>query len=167
MHRLGAGPFLVVDPTLYEYTDPRNEPAVVARWAPVLASIGAVPLTVRDVPRTPERITLDGIPWTVELLPPGEHRVPPTVSQRFSEAAQLGIPITYWVVAKEHVPQPTFLLGAERPGGPTARRPLAASRAVPAARTLQLPPHGDPLLYCVIATAWFRGLWATMGKYQD
>ena len=163
LRHFNEGPTLVIDPSLYEYTDPRNEAAVVTHWAPVLASIGAQVLGVRDVPQRPHQIDLDGIPWTVELLTEGRHRVPASAFERISQASELGIPITYWLRAKEHVPQPTFEPGEPRPA--PARQPVR--RRLAPLRTVALRPQGDPLIYGVIATAPYRGLFAVFAKYQD
>ena len=163
----------MADPSLYEYTDPRNEAAVVARWAPVLKDLGVQPLTVRDVPQTAQQLEIDGIPWNVEPLTTGEVTVPPTVFKRIHQMQEVGIPLAYWLSAEEQFPQPTFRLGEERearPHTPTGgtranearRRPLAVPRPM---RAIALPEHGDPLLLGVIPTAPYRGLWVVVGKW--
>ena len=139
---------VVPDKELFEYTDPRNEPATEARWRPVLEQLGIVILGIRDVPSQSVRITVDGIDWDVALMDNDiVYDVPPSVYHCIMAAEAKEIPFAYWLWGEEQFARPKF----------QPIRETVPVRSVPRKR--------DPIVIGVIPTAPNRGIWCLLGKW--
>lgn len=143
---------LLPDHTIFEYRDPRNEDATVARWKPTLDRFGIDVLGVRDIPSGQTRFTVDGIEWDLRVLNGGVHSVPSPVYHRIRSAEAAGIPFGYWIWGEEQFSQPTFV---PDPGlARTSRTPVPA-----------IGDERDPILIGVIPTAPNRGVWCKLGAW--
>lgn len=136
---------LVPEKEISEYTDPRNEAAIEARWRPVLDRLDIRMLEIRDVVSQPVRINVDGIDWDIAPMGSGPYNVPQTVYHRIRAAEAEGIPFAYWMWGEEKLTRPTFQ---------PIREPVPVRSA---------SPKRDPIVIGVIPTAPNRGIWCLLG----
>jgi len=138
---------VVPDKEMFEYTDPRNEAAVEARWRPALERLGITILGIRDVPPQLGRITVDGVEWELERMGNREYSVPESVYHCIRSAEAEGIQFAYWIWGEEQFTRPKF-------------QPIQEKQ--PARATYQ---EIDPIVIGVIPTAPSRGIWCLLGKW--
>src|SRR5438309_6372407 len=148
---------LLPDKERVEVSDPRNEAATEARWAPVLERLGIPILGVRDVPSEAVRLDLDGITWELVPMGTGVYDVPESVYHRIRAAEAAGIPFAYWLWGEERFSRPTFR-PVHEPLPARAIR-LGGEAAAILGRLATALASLDPIVIGVIPTAPNRGLW--------
>lgn len=150
---------------VYEYTDPRNEAAIDRRWRPICERHGAAVLGIREVPTSPVRVELDGIPWRLEPLGTTERAVPAEVFHRWRALEAEGVPFLYWLWGEEQPQRPNL-----RPLPASGAAKLGAGLVQSARRLLTWSGDmvgflSDPVVIGVIPTAPGRGLWVLLGRW--
>lgn len=160
----GAGPIAIPRADVHEWTDERNEEAVLARVKPIALRHGSQIMGIADLPTEPYRFTRHGIEWVLGPMDMSrEHDVPHAVYSRWQAMKADGVRFKYYLWAEEQDPQPQL-------------RPVAdgdfRTRARPTPGWLALftttdPKPIDPMFIGVVATGPYRGVWCLLGEWFE
>ena len=148
---------IVPDNRQFEYTDPRNEEATLARWQPVLERLNILILGVRDVPSEPVRVTVDGIEWLLSRMGNKRYDIPESAYHTIRAAQAAGVPFGYWLWGEEQFDRPEFY----------PQKPKNASWKSSLERSWNewQEKLSDPIVIGVIPTAPNRGIFCLLGKW--